>query len=119
MYVSLFPYTTLFRSKIVYLTPRSSTGQLTGQFYVLFLIAVTKFAVMGAYLTGSVVGRHLMVPHIRGKKTCEGFFGAIVFELLCSLGLFKLMLGHLSALHCSHAPILGVLRGLDAVLGAV
>src|SRR5207253_3144547 len=85
-----------FITKIVYLTPRSSAGQLTGQFYVLFLIAVTKFADMGAYLTGSVIGRHLMVPHISGKKTWEGFFGAIVFALLCSLGLFKLMPGHLS-----------------------
>jgi hypothetical protein len=35
-----------FITKIVYLTPRSSTGQLTGQFYVLYLIAVTKFADM-------------------------------------------------------------------------
>src|SRR6266571_8008422 len=66
-----------FITKIVYLTPRSSTGQLTGQFYVLYLIAVTKFADMGAYLTGSAIGRHLMVPHISGKKTWEGFFGAI------------------------------------------
>src|SRR5438045_8831769 len=74
-----------FITKIVYLTPRSSTGQLTGQFYVLFLIAVTKFADMGAYLTVSVVGRHLMVPHISGQKTWEGVFGAIVFALLCSL----------------------------------
>src|SRR5881409_204444 len=106
-----------FITKIVYLTPRSSNGLLTGQFYVLFLIAVTKFADMGAYLTGSVVGRHLMVPHISGKKTWEGFFGAIVFALLCSLGLFKLMPGHLSALNSTHATILGVLLGLGAVLG--
>src|SRR5437588_10586981 len=106
-----------FITKIVYLTPRSSTGQLTGQFYVLYLIAVTKFSDMGAYLTGSVVGRHLMVPHISAKKTWEGFFGAIVFALLCSLGLFKLMPGHLSALNWTHATILGVLLGLGAVLG--
>jgi phosphatidate cytidylyltransferase len=106
-----------FITKIVYLTPRSSTGQLTGQFYVLYLIAVTKFADMGAYLTGSAIGRHLMVPHISGKKTWEGFFGAIVFALLCSLALFKLMPGHLSALNWTHATILGVLLGLAAVLG--
>ena len=74
-----------FITKIVYLTPRSSSGQVTGQFYVLYLIAVTKFTDMGAYLTGSVIGRHLMVPHISAKKTWEGFFGAIVFALLCSL----------------------------------
>jgi phosphatidate cytidylyltransferase len=106
-----------FITKIVYLTPRSITGQLTGQFYVLYLIAVTKFSDMGAYLTGSVVGRHLMVPHISGKKTWEGFFGAIVFALLCSLTLFKLMPGHLSILNWTHATILGVFLGFAAVLG--
>jgi phosphatidate cytidylyltransferase len=106
-----------FITKIVYLTPRSSSGQLTGQFYVLYLIAVTKFSDMGAYLTGSVIGRHLMVPHISGKKTWEGFFGAIVFALLCSLALYKLMPGHLSVLNWTHATVLGVLLGLAAILG--
>src|SRR2546421_157064 len=106
-----------FITKIVYLTPRSSSGQLTGQFYVLYLIAVTKFADMGAYLTGSAIGRHLMVPHISGKKTWEGFFGAIVFALLCSLALFKLMPGHLPALTWTSATALGLLLGFAAVLG--
>src|SRR4030088_3205133 len=106
-----------FITKIVYLTRRSITGQLTGQFYVLFLIAVTKFADMGAYLTGSAIGRHLMVPHISAKKTWEGFFGAIVFALLCSLALFKLMPAHLSALTWTHATILGLLLGFAAVIG--
>src|SRR5205814_8231048 len=101
---------------IVYLTPRSSTGQLTGQFYVLYLIAVTKFADMGAYLTGSAIGRHLMVPHMSAKKTWEGFFGAIGFALLCSLALYKLMPGHLPALTWTHATIVGWLRGVAAVL---
>jgi phosphatidate cytidylyltransferase len=106
-----------FITKIVYLTPPLSTGRLTGQFYVLYLIAVTKFSDMGAYLTGSAIGRHLMVPHISAKKTWEGFFGAIVFALLCSLALFKLMPGHLPALTWTHATILGVLLGFAAVLG--
>src|SRR5437867_12833143 len=67
-----------FITKIVFLTPCSRGGQLIGQFYVFYLILVTKFADMGAYLTGSAIGRHLMVPHISGKKTWEVFFGAIV-----------------------------------------
>jgi len=81
-----------FITKIVYLTPRSSSGQLTGQFYVLYLIAVTKFSDMGAYLTGSAIGRHLMA-------------------------LFKLMPGHLPALTWTHATVLGLLLGFAAVLG--
>jgi phosphatidate cytidylyltransferase len=106
-----------FITKIVYVMPRSSSGAVTGQFYVLYLIAVTKFSDMGAYLTGSVIGRHLMVPHISAKKTWEGFFGALVFALLCSLALFKLMPGHLSVLTWTHAIILGLLLGFAAVIG--
>jgi phosphatidate cytidylyltransferase len=106
-----------FITKIVYVMPRSSAGMVTGQFYVLYLIAVTKFSDMGAYLTGSLVGRHLMTPQISAKKTWEGFFGALVFALLCSLALFKLMPGHLSALTWTHATILGLLLGFAAVVG--
>src|SRR6184192_3065174 len=106
-----------FITKIVYLTPRASVGMVTGQFYVLYLIAVTKFSDMGAYLTGSAIGRHLMVPQISAKKTWEGFFGAIVLALLCSLALFKLMPGHLPALTWTHATVLGLLLGVAAVLG--
>src|SRR5437773_963082 len=106
-----------FITKIVYLTPRSSNGLLTGQFYVLYLIAVTKFSDMGAYLTGSAVGRHLMVPQISAKKTWEGFFGALGFALFCSLMLFKLMPGHLPGLTWTHATILGLLLGFAAVVG--
>lgn len=106
-----------FTTKILYLTPRSSSGAVTGQFYVLYLIAVTKFSDMGAYLTGSAIGRHLMVPHISAKKTWEGFFGALGFALLASLMLFQLMPGHLSMLSWTHATVLGLLLGFAAVIG--
>ena len=106
-----------FMTKILYLTPRTGSGVVSGQFYCLYLIAVTKFSDMGAYLTGSVIGKHLMVPQISAKKTWEGFFGALGFALLCSLGLFKLMPGHLSMLTWTHATILGLLLGFAAVIG--
>jgi phosphatidate cytidylyltransferase len=106
-----------FTTKILYLTPRSSTGAVTGQFYVLYLIAVTKFSDMGAYLTGSAIGRHQMVPHISAKKTWEGFFGALGFALLCSLLLFRVMPGHLSMLSWTHATVLGLLLGFGAIIG--
>src|SRR6266581_4555034 len=105
-----------FTTKILYLTPRAN-GAVTGQFYLLYLIAVTKFSDMGAYLTGSAIGRHLMTPHISAKKTWEGFFGALVLALLCSLVLFKLMPGHLAMLSWTHATVLGLLLGFAAVIG--
>ncbi|MFN2541075.1 MAG: phosphatidate cytidylyltransferase [Chthoniobacterales bacterium] len=106
-----------FTTKILYLTPRALNGTVTGQFYVLYLIAVTKFSDVGAYLTGSLVGRHLMTPHISARKTWEGFFGALGLALLCSLLLFKLMPGHLSMLTWTHATVLGLLLGFAAVIG--
>jgi phosphatidate cytidylyltransferase len=106
-----------FITKIVYIPPRSPTGEVTGQFYCLYLIAVTKFSDMGAYLTGSLIGRHQLIPHISPKKTWEGFFGALAFSLFASLGLFKLMPGHLSLLNLTHATILGLLLGFAAVIG--
>jgi phosphatidate cytidylyltransferase len=106
-----------FMTKIVYLMPRSSTGMVTGQFYCLYLIAITKFSDMGAYLIGSAIGRHQMIPHISHKKTWEGFFGALALSLCASLVLYKLMPGHLSALNWTHATILGLLLGFAAVIG--
>src|SRR6188768_408191 len=78
-----------FITKIVYVVPRSPSGAVMGQFYVLYLIAITKFSDMGAYVTGSLIGRHQLIPHISPKKTWEGFFGALVFSLLASLGLLQ------------------------------
>jgi len=106
-----------FMTKILYVVPRSSTGAVTGQFYCLYCIAITKFSDMGAYLTGSMIGRHPLIPHISPKKTWEGFFGALAFSLLASLLLFRLMPGALSVLNWTHATILGLLLGFAAVIG--
>lgn len=106
-----------FMTKIVYVMPRSSSGAVTGQFYCLYLIAVTKFSDMGAYLVGSAIGRHQMIPHISPHKTWEGFFGALALSLFASLGLYKLMPGQLSVLNWTHATILGLLLGFAAVIG--
>jgi len=106
-----------FMTKIVYVMPRSETGMVTGQFYCLYLITVTKFSDMGAYLTGMAFGRHQLVPHISPKKTWEGLFGALAFSSLASIGLYKLMPGHLAELSLTHAVILGLLLGAAAVIG--
>ncbi|CAN5735466.1 phosphatidate cytidylyltransferase [soil metagenome] len=106
-----------FITKIVYVVPRSPTGELMGQFYVLYCIAITKFSDMGAYLTGSVIGKHKLVPHISPAKTWEGLGGALAFSLIASLGMFWLMPTQLSALNWTHATVLGLLLGFAAVIG--
>ncbi len=106
-----------FVTKIVYVIPRDDAGHPMGQFYVLFLILVTKFSDMGAYLTGSVIGKHPLVPHISPKKTWEGFFGALAFSVGGACGMVALMHSRLSLLRQSDAVILGLTLGLAAIIG--
>jgi phosphatidate cytidylyltransferase len=105
-----------FLTKIVYVVPHPP-GLVTGHFYVLYLIVVTKFSDMGAYLTGSVFGRHPLIPSISPKKTWEGFFGALGFSLLGSYAMLALMPHKLSLINYTHATILGLLLGFSAIIG--
>jgi phosphatidate cytidylyltransferase len=105
-----------FITKIVYVVPHPP-GRVTGHFYVLYLIVITKFSDMGAYLTGSVIGKHPLIPHISPKKTWEGFFGALGFSLLGSYAMLALMPHHLSLLNYKDATVLGLLLGFAAIVG--
>lgn len=88
-----------------------------GTYYVLFFIVVTKFSDTGAYVVGSLIGKHKMIPRISPGKTWEGFAGAILVSTLVSV-LFAWIAGsHLTGMTPTHAVVLGVLLGATAVLG--
>jgi phosphatidate cytidylyltransferase len=111
------PWLFNFITKIIYLLPKDADGSTTGQYYVIFLLVVTKFSDMGAYAFGSLFGKHPFVPHISPKKTWEGFFGALFSSTLGGVLLFHFLPGHLSALTLQDVIILGVLLGAGAVVG--
>ena len=88
-----------------------------GHYYLLYFIVITKFSDTGAYLVGSLIGRHKMIPRISPGKTWEGFGGALVVSILASL-LFVYYLGdHMHGMNWTHAIALGLLLGLAAVVG--
>ncbi|HWB59334.1 MAG TPA: phosphatidate cytidylyltransferase [Chthoniobacteraceae bacterium] len=105
-----------FTTKIVYVAPRVD-GRVAGQFYVLYLIVVTKFSDMGAYVTGSLFGKHLLIPHISPKKTWEGFFGALAFSLMGSYALRAIMSTKLALISYLDATALGLVLGFAAIIG--
>jgi phosphatidate cytidylyltransferase len=111
------PWLFNFLTKIVYLTPRTENGETTGQFYLIYLMVVTKFSDMGAYVFGSLFGRHPFAPHISPKKTWEGFFGALALSSLGSYWLYALIPGRLSAFRLDDVIILGLVLGIGAVVG--
>lgn len=91
--------------------------EVNGRYYVLYFILVTKFSDMGAYLVGSMFGRHKMIPRISPGKTWEGFGGAILVSTLASLAFVHFARHELAGMNYGHALILGVILGSAAVLG--
>jgi phosphatidate cytidylyltransferase len=88
-----------------------------GKYYVLYFLLVTKFSDMGAYIVGSLIGRHKMIPRISPGKTWEGFGGAIVVSTAGSLAFAHIFAAHMKGMNATHAVILGVILSIAAVIG--
>lgn len=88
-----------------------------GRFYVLYFLVVTKLSDCGAYLVGSLCGRHKLIPRISPAKTWEGLAGAVGLSTLASVGFASLAGGRLQGMHAGHAVFLGILLSLTAVVG--
>jgi len=111
-----------FAARLLFIHPgqQSLPGTVadTGAYLLVWLLAVTKFTDMGAYITGSLIGRHKMIPHVSPGKTWEGFGGALLFSQLAGCGLFALFPDELSVLgNYGHVITLGVVLALLAVVG--
>jgi phosphatidate cytidylyltransferase len=112
------PFLGSFLAHLLYLTPRQADGSLTGHVLVFYLIMVTKFSDCGAYVVGSLFGKHPMIPRVSPKKTWEGFAGALLIPAVLSWGLFQWMPTQLAPLQTPvRAALLGVGLALLAVLG--
>lgn len=110
MYV---PWLLNFVQKINYF-PRINEN---GHWYVLYFILVTKFSDLGAYVTGSLIGKHKMIPRISPGKTWEGFGGAIVISTGVSLAFVHFAGERLPGMNLMHATILGIVLSIAAVIG--
>lgn len=110
MYV---PWLLNFVQKINYF-PRIGDN---GHWYVLYFILVTKFSDLGAYVTGSLIGKHKMIPRISPGKTWEGFGGAVVITTGVSLAFVHFAGDRLPGMNLMHATILGVVLSISAVIG--
>lgn len=114
------PLLFLFTLRIVFFASPAVAEKIpdSGAFLLLWLLAVTKFTDMGAYITGSFIGKNKMIPHISPGKTWEGFAGALVFAQLAACGLLAWFPVQLAAIGgYRHAVILGVILALLAVIG--
>src|SRR5689334_1215237 len=88
-----------------------------GHFYLLYFVLVTKFSDSGAYVVGSLIGRHKMIPRISPGKTWEGFGGAIAGSMLASVLFVYFLNDKMRGMNWTHACLLGCILGVAAVVG--
>jgi phosphatidate cytidylyltransferase len=91
--------------------------RVEGHYYLLYFVLITKLSDTGAYVVGSLIGRHKMIPRVSPGKTWEGVAGAIVISTLASLIFVRFLGQKMAGMNWTHAVILGVLLGVCAVVG--
>ncbi|MFQ5510443.1 MAG: phosphatidate cytidylyltransferase [Candidatus Krumholzibacteriia bacterium] len=85
-----------------------------GGSFVFLAFIVTWAGDTGAYLVGSAVGKHPLMPRISAKKTREGAIGGLVFSVAAALVARATLAGYLQLWH---ALLLGLLAGVIGLLG--
>ncbi len=106
-----------FIPKLLMLPLENTAGESSAHFYLIYLVAVTKLTDVGAYIVGSLIGSHKMIPHVSPGKTWQGFSGAIVFAIGGSCALYFTMGDQIPLLTLFHAVVSAILLALVAVLG--
>lgn len=89
----------------------------TTKYALIYLLAVSKFADVGAFVVGSLVGKNKMCPHISPAKTWEGFAGGVLSSLGMSLLILWLCPGKVCGLTYVDGLILGLLLSVASTVG--
>jgi len=89
----------------------------SGLWLILLVVVVAKFTDMGAYLVGTMFGRHKAIPHISPAKSWEGYIGSLFFAVGGAFAVHALSGGRLDWLEWYHVAGLGVVLALAAMIG--
>ena len=71
-----------------------------GEWLIFFLLLVTWASDTGAYLVGTLYGRHRLAPTISPKKTVEGLVGGLIAAIIAGYAARWWFLPDLSGLDC-------------------
>ncbi len=107
LYISWF-FSFIIKLKLIQDISLPEGSRLVG-----FLLLVSKLGDIGAYLVGSKLGKHSLIPRISPKKSIEGAIGGFILSLTGAI-ISKTFLPTMSYLHLI---ILGILLGVLAQIG--
>jgi phosphatidate cytidylyltransferase len=83
-----------------------------GEWLIFFLLLVTWASDTGAYLVGTLYGRHRLAPTISPKKTVEGLVGGLIAAIIAGYAARWWFLPDLSGLDCLILATLLTIAGL-------
>jgi len=83
-----------------------------GEWLIFFLLLVTWASDTGAYLVGTLYGRHRLAPTISPKKTVEGLVGGLIAAIIAGYAARWWFLPELSGLDCLILATLLTITGL-------
>jgi len=83
-----------------------------GEWLIFFLLLVTWASDTGAYLVGTLYGRHRLAPTISPKKTVEGLVGGLIAAIIAGYAARWWFLPDLSGLDCLILATLLTISGL-------
>jgi phosphatidate cytidylyltransferase len=86
----------------------------TGSSFVFLAFVVTWACDTGAYIVGSAVGRHSLLPRVSAKKTVEGAVGGLAFAIAGAVVACYTFAGYLDL---TQAVILGAAAGVIGQVG--
>ncbi|MFG0292843.1 MAG: phosphatidate cytidylyltransferase [Phycisphaerales bacterium JB050] len=88
-----------------------------GAWELLATLLITKSYDIGAFFTGSAIGKHKLIPWLSPGKTWEGLFGGMVLSTLVAVG--ALLIGQeIVGVDASSRPLLGIELWQAALIGA-
>jgi len=83
-----------------------------GAMLVAYLLLVVKSGDIGAYIFGSTLGRHKLIPRISPNKSVEGAIGGILVSVTSAV-----ILRNIIAINLNESLLLGVVLGALALVG--
>jgi phosphatidate cytidylyltransferase len=83
-----------------------------GEWLIFFLLLVTWASDTGAYVVGTLYGRHRLAPTISPKKTIEGLVGGLIGAIMVAYAARWWFLPELSGLDCLVLATLLTITGL-------
>ena len=106
-----------FTIRLAFLPPEGASAE-AGFWLLLMVVLAAKFTDMGAYLVGTLIGKHKAIPHISPAKSWEGYLGSLFFTQAGAFGIYLLGKDHLAWLGgWHHVAVLGLLLALAAMVG--